>query len=629
MKFLHELVTEKAFLIISGFYGKSIVPQIYDKPQLNSIYVFCNDVLAYEELCKAGPKVKGVYNYINYICEDLKLDCERHLRRSIPMSFDGIDESFIYSQLLKKIFLDIEDDDDKDLKGLFKFCRAQAKIMKSEAAIYEKVLSKYSETVNDMWSAINKMEKEYRQRTPIYWYTYQSFLYSMLNQAFRELEVDTLYAMCHFIRHLHNRIVQLGQQQQQNSGKFKVYRGQELALGDFDKMQKTVGAFMCFNCFLSTSLDLEVSMSFISGAVHPGNVRILFEMTIDPKLWSLTPFAYIAGESAFPKENEILFSTHTVFCINKIQEISVKEIRLWQVELTLGYDDNPRVNELFERVSTELASRGGEKGWSQLGYMLIKLEELPKAEELYQLLLKKDSDDSVKAYYNFKLGDVYHAMKYYEKAIGSYQRACDIYKRIYSSNDIKVVQCYNNMGAVYRSMGELNNDKDNYNKAIDYYEKTRDILEKVTPMNSEDLAACYSNMGIVYVNQKKYAEADHVYKKALDIRERTSTANDAGLAALYASVGVYYDKRGMYSEAIDKLKKAIELEKKILHPNHPEFGTLYNNLGVTYYNNKQYAEAFDNFEKALQIKKKAWPAGDRSIIITEKWIADTRKKMSE
>ena len=60
---------------------------------------------------------------------------------------------------------------------------------------------------------INRFENEYTASLAIWWYTSPSFIYSMLNDALRMLEADTIINMGFFIRDLHHQIEELHQKQ--------------------------------------------------------------------------------------------------------------------------------------------------------------------------------------------------------------------------------------------------------------------------------------------------------------------------------------------------------------------------------------------------------------------------------
>ncbi|CAF5048138.1 unnamed protein product [Rotaria sp. Silwood1] len=184
--FLSDIENENVFMIISGALGQHIIPVIQECPQLVSIYILCDNQSIHEEWAKTIPKVKGIYTQIEPICKSLQIDQENCDRAMISISFNRIDPLFMYTQLLKGALLEIEDDDVKSIKELVEYCRLQ-----SDAS--EKTLE--------------KIEEEYRNHSPIWWYTGPYFIYSMLNGGLRQMDVDIILKMGFFIRHLHQHIV--------------------------------------------------------------------------------------------------------------------------------------------------------------------------------------------------------------------------------------------------------------------------------------------------------------------------------------------------------------------------------------------------------------------------------------
>ncbi|CAF1464400.1 unnamed protein product, partial [Rotaria sp. Silwood1] len=274
----------------------------------------------------------------------------------ISISFNRIDPLFMYTQLLKEALLEIEDDDVKSIKELVEYCRLQ-----SDAS--EKTLE--------------KIEQEYRNHSPIWWYTGPYFIYSMLNCGLRQMDVDIILKMGFFIRHLHNHIKELHcKQQDKVQTKFKVFRGQGLSMEDFDKIKKNKGGLMSFNNFLSTSLNREISLENYAqpATQNPTSVGILFVMTIDTTICtnSSTPFAEVSKIGFYKdQEEEILFTTHVIFRIDRIERIHDNQYdRLYQVNLTIVGNDNHELNILTAHIREEL---GGRTGWSGLGFILVKL----------------------------------------------------------------------------------------------------------------------------------------------------------------------------------------------------------------------------------------------------------------
>ncbi|CAF1328992.1 unnamed protein product [Rotaria sp. Silwood1] len=310
-----------------------------------------------EEWIKTIPNIKGVYTQIEPICDALRIDGENCDRAMISISFNGIDPLFMYTQLLKETFLEMDDDDDKSIKEFVDYCRLQGGINANH---------------------IDKIEKEYRLHTPIWWYTGPFFMYSMLNHALRQMDIDIILKMGFFIRHLHQYIENLHREQESinttTNTPFQVFRGQSLSLENFEKMKKIKGGLMSFNNFLSTSRNQNVSLELFARPADPDSVGILFEMTIDPTLCatSSSPFVGVKNVGFFEdQEEEILFTTHTVFRIDGIKPIDEDNTdQRWEVKLTLVSNDNHELNTLTTHIRQEL---GSTTGWSRLGNILIQL----------------------------------------------------------------------------------------------------------------------------------------------------------------------------------------------------------------------------------------------------------------
>src|ERR1700722_4121970 len=348
--FLTELKDEKGFMLVSGTLGQSIVPLIHDVPQLYSIYVFCGNKSQHEQWAKEWTKVKGVFTKIDIICDTLKRDTQQYDRDSTSITVTSgdlsrLDPSFMYTQLLKEILIEM-DHDDKAKTEFTDFCRDSYQGSEGPFQI------------------IDEFRRDYHEHTPIWWYTRDCFIYPMLNRALRLQEINTILKMGFFIRDLHQQIEQLYTRQ---SEKLTVYRGQGLSNVDFEKIRTKQGGLLSFNNFLSTSTDRQVSLLYAQSSRENRELTgILFQISIKPGIKS-TPFASSDNVSYFSdSEKEILFSMHTVFRIGQVELI---EDRLWRVELALTSDDDPELQQLTEHMRKEIR---GATGWHRLGQLLIR-----------------------------------------------------------------------------------------------------------------------------------------------------------------------------------------------------------------------------------------------------------------
>jgi tetratricopeptide (TPR) repeat protein len=346
------------------------------------------------------------------------------------------------------------------------------------------------------------------------------------------MEVDLIIKMGFFVRDLHNHIAVLHADQysgHHHSDSFTVYRGQGLSQKDFDQLKQTQGGLLAFNNFLSTSANSDVSLDFARRTMATSKlVGILFILKIDPSI-SATPFANV-GEVSYCQgvEEEILFSMHSVFRIGQVKQID-KNDRLWQVNLTLTGDNDSQLHALTERMREDTLS--SYEGWDRLGELMIKLGQFNKAEELYEVLLQQATNEGERGHLFHQFGRAMNGQEKYAEAAEFYEKSIKISQKILPPTHADLTATYNNIGLVYKNMGE-------YSKALSYYEKALEIREKTLPANHPTLATSYNNIGWVYRAMADYSKALSYYKRALDVFERSLPANHPSIKTVRESIEV-------------------------------------------------------------------------------------------
>ncbi|CAF0742646.1 unnamed protein product [Adineta steineri] len=193
---------------------------------------------------------------------------------------------------------------------------------------------------------------------------------------------------------------------------------------------------------------------------------------------------------------------HTVFRVNAIKQMDNKN-ELYQVELELTLDDDQQLRLLTDRIRDEAS---GSTGWERLGNLLLKIGQLNKAQELYNVLLEKTSDESEKAHYYNQLGYIKDDQDDYKKAVWYYEQGLEIQQKTLPSNHPSLASSYNNIGSVYKN--------------IEDYSKALEIYQIALPSNHPSLATSYNNIGSAYKNIKDYSKALSYFERALDIKQR-------------------------------------------------------------------------------------------------------------
>ncbi|CAF1089796.1 unnamed protein product [Adineta steineri] len=594
LEFIHTIVDNKVFMIISGALGEHIVPRVHNMSQVDSIFIFCSNRKYHQQWVKDWSKIKGVFTDIKSICEALKKAAQKCEQNAISMSFvgtnkklDQLDPSFMYTQIIKEIILSIQFEQNH-IQEYIDYCR-----------------DAFADNEVEMEN-IKQLESQYHNQTPIYWYTFQMFLYPMLNRALRLMDGDIITRMGFFIGDLHRQIEQLHQEQYTGTTAaniFTVYRGQGLSTGDFEQMSKTKGGLISFNNFLSTSTVRKVSLGFAQDAArNPDQVGVLFIMKIDPAL-STTPFTSIAGISEFQKEEEVLFSMHSVFRIQDIKQMSGSN-RLYEVNLALTADNDPELSRLTDCIRKE--SYPDEEGWVRLGLVLWKMGQFDKAEDIYQVLLDQIKDDKDRTLIYHRLGCIKDDQGKYQEALTFYKKSLTIYQKTLPPNHPDLAKSYNNIGVVHDNMG-------NYPKALSYYEKTLEIDQQSLPPNHPDLASPYNNIGLVHKNMGNYPKALSYFQKALEIQQQSLPPNHPDLASPYNNIGLVHKNMGNYPKALSYYEKAIEIQQQSLPPNHPDLAMSYNNIGNVHSNMSNYSKARTFYEYAIQTAQQSLPSNRSSL----------------
>jgi hypothetical protein len=141
---------EKIFLIYCRELGQTTIPVVHDMVQIHCVYIFCQHKVRHEEWLK----VQGVYIDITSICKVLNQTAQECDHNSVSMSFvqtidgasnenlDQLDQSFMYTQILKEILLTINFQQEH-IDELLTYCR-------------EQYVGNSAELKN-----VNKIEKEY------------------------------------------------------------------------------------------------------------------------------------------------------------------------------------------------------------------------------------------------------------------------------------------------------------------------------------------------------------------------------------------------------------------------------------------------------------------------------------
>ncbi|CAF4248771.1 unnamed protein product, partial [Didymodactylos carnosus] len=632
--YISSIQNQKIFLIVSGSFGQIVVPQVHALTQIELIYVFCFDKAKHEKWTNKYKKIVGAFSDIDSICNKLGEDGNSCTNDLLPFSaissaeeINKQDPSFMWFQLLVDILLNMKHTDDTK-QEMIDLCQERYKDNEEQL-----------EYIREF--------KTYAPDKAIWWYTRNCFLYGMLNNALRTLDIGTLFKLRFFITDLHDQLKQFHSEFIHSTSikAMTVYRGQGMSLEELKKF--TTGGLLSMNYFMSTSTEKMQALEFVDQAISksPSNQGILFEMKVDVKTCH-KPFHNIQHLSFYPSENEVLFSMGTVFRIHSIQQTGS---RSWSIDLKLVAEGDQQLQTLMNHMRKDI---GEGSDLFALGDLMLKMGHYNKAQEYYELFLKSlpENHPSIAATYN-NMGLVHYNQGNYVEALNYYKKTLEIQLKSLTENHPDIATTYNNVGLVhynqgnhvealnyykktleiqlksltenhpdiattYNNMGGVHDNQGNYTKALNYYKKTLEIQLKSLPENHPDIARTYNNMGHVHDNQSNYIEALNYYKKTLEIRLKSLPENHPDIARTYKNLGHVHSNQGNFVEALNYYKNTLEIRLKSLPENHLSIARTYNNMGSVHDNLGNYIEALNYYKKTLEIRLKSLPENHPSIAAT-------------
>jgi tetratricopeptide (TPR) repeat protein len=589
--FLNTIKKGQIFMIINNSFVQEhlrLINLIEETIQINSVYIFCNDPSQEKHWENECRKLKGIFTQMEPICNALEqIICPPEITSPPPTSiistietnFDDLDQSYIYTKLLTEIIYRI-DYDDKAKKESFDFCR------------------EYFSDNPTISKAIDEFERDYQQQSPIWWYTNEAtHIRALLRDALVTQDIDMMIKMGFFIRDLHRQLKKI-HEKFYGKEKLIVYRGQGMLNVDFEKFITREGGLYAFHNFISTSTNKDVALHFAQcAAVDDGCTGIVFQMEIDPTICPV-PFASLDNISYYDNaENEVLFSTHTVFRIGTMNRI---DGGLWQVNLTLTRICDEQMLFLTYHIGKEIQ---GVTNWHSLATLLYKMGKYNTAiQALNQIIEQTDSDRSEKTltalastYNNF--GVMYDSMEDYSRALEYFHKALEIQKQYFRGDHPSLAIAYSNIGMTHRALGD-------YAEALESCEKTLEISKKSSPTNLKLLTTAYSNIGIIYESIGDYLKALSFYQEAFKIQQSFLPLHHPSFTLIYNNFGGIYSLMGKYSEALSSYKDTLKIQEKCLPADHSSMAITYSNIGHVYQLMGNYNRSLVYYKNALTIQNK-------------------------
>ncbi len=297
----------------------------------------------------------------------------------------------------------------------------------------------------------------------------------------------------------------------------------------------------------------------------------------------------------------IYHSILTDYVLEQISEAEKKEyharaVEAYRVKLKKAREEKTKPDELAAmRLPEHVVEAEGPKAFvntfvNECTPPLLALGLLDAAISFSQQALEKAEESSEeKAALLGNLGAIYKTRGELDKAEEMHNKALEIAEKL-GLQDI-VAGAYGNLGLIYRRRGELDKAEQMHNKALE-------IAERLGLQ--ESIANQYAALGLVNYEKGDLNEAEKMHLKGLEIEEKIGRLE--GVARQSSNLGLIYQDRGELDKAEDMHNKSLEIDRKLglLEGMASDYG----NLGVMYRKRGDLDKAEEMYNKALQIDEK-------------------------
>jgi tetratricopeptide (TPR) repeat protein len=457
----------------------------------------------------------------------------------------GLNGHFIHSQLVIDVLLRIKPIQ-TDMNELITLCK-----------------NEYKDNTKELEN-IHLFAEQYSPDRALWWYTTESFLYKIINKAFRVQNIEVLYLFRTFIRDMKEQL-----ERYQCTSSIHVYRGQIMSTNELNYLKSSINNYISMNSFFSTTRNRQLAIFFLGHCSLSDNLeRILFEIDVDSQ--RNKPFADISNHSAFSNEQEILFMAGSIF---QLIEIFSDQNNICIVKMKLADNKENHLKDVYERIRTDYgAGEQIETNSMILGNVLQRMGKFNIAEKYYRRELNDLSGKHLNlatCFYN--LAEVLREQGDYDTSLKWYYKSLEIDRKILSYKHANVGNTYNSIGISYEKKGR-------FKKALIFYIKALKITRETFGDNHPRVAMCLNNSGNAYLQEENYIKAFDCHPMALNIRSKNLPCDHPRIGSSHNNIGAIYHYLGYYDLALEHYKISLKINQKSLPSEHPDINVICRNI---------------------------------------------------
>ncbi|CAF1364850.1 unnamed protein product [Rotaria sordida] len=517
--YIKSITNEKIFLVTSGRDAKSILKEVHELAQIDSMFIFC-----------------------------FKSENQHKEKTTRDLSKESAE--FLWFQMFKDVILRLPRGNHAK-QQMIEFCQHYYRGNEKELKF------------------IREFKHVYKSNMAIRWYTKETFLYKSVNKALRTEDIEQLHTFRFFITDLSlNLAAEYEKLKKKGEKIIMLYRGLIMEHEELETLKQNEGNLISTNGFLSTSRSKEEALEFATKPTkRTDSVPVLYEIQCNIEETDSTIFADIAEFSDYPHELEVLFDLGSTFEIVSIKKDI--ELSLWLIKLNAS-DKGSKV----AKEHIELNRKDEEETSLELifGRLLIDMGQYDQSLKYFQSLMLNDytqKDDIAKinnligsAYYN--KGDLDKALEYYELA----------YNLMMNDKPVRIkdsARPLTNIGLIYHRKGQ-------YDRALELYLKSIKIFETYYGKEHIKTTKTLTNIGSIYTETREYNHALQYYENVLKIQKESLPSNHMETAMTLNNIAVVYQKLNDLERASEYYQQSLNMKQKILPSDHKDITVTRNNI---------------------------------------------------
>ena len=316
--------------------------------------------------------------------------------------------------------------------------------------------------------AIDEFDRSYVSERAVYWYTRNGFLFTLVNQALRQRNIEALLLLHFFIRDLDVQLLEATNGTENNDWEKQIdlYRGQLMSLDEIEDIKRRDQKGF-FYSFLSTSTSVDVARMF------SGEGQIMIHEPVQPVLFHFDcsmlkmsrGVANIQRLSDNDAEEEILFSPLYTFSVRDVQYNEDEHV--WKVECGMDGDQcnlslllHQRIIKLdiAVRILTSSTSASDDSDGEIHRQFLEGMSTVSNELDIPEAnIVTLDENDEVQKSTKHAVTAIFllKGLKYFDAALLAHKPTI--------SNDT--------MAALWDCLGTICKDKGEFQRALHYFEK--------------------------------------------------------------------------------------------------------------------------------------------------------------